>query len=504
MVSGPKIAFIGAGSARWTSRILIDIMLTKDLQNAEIRLMDIDDRRLEIIGRFAKRYSEELKIPLKIVVTKNRKEAIKEADFVISTVLAKGYTYYETMRAISEEHGYKYGINAVEWNFVGDYHTIWGYYQFKVHLDIARDIEELAPGAWFFIVSNPVFELTTLVGRESKVKVAGVCHGFLHFRAALEILAMRLAKEVLGKDITALCAMHDPECYRTMMQVIDFSELDYEMKGFNHVIWLTRFRYRGENAYRYVDDWIKEDAEKYWKVWREHTMSPWDVDLSPAAIDLYKTYGCLPIGDSVRGGTWKYHWDLKTKQYWYGPFGGPDSEIGNAIRVQTARRNIEEMAKLVFDESIPLLHRIPPRSSGEFLAPVMDSLYNDKSIDGYDVYLAPKVSPLRVPIYVNLMNNGVLDGIPNNVAVEIPVKVDGKGIHPKPVEQPPSKIYRYVLLYRLMRAEWALEAFLKGGRDSLFNWLIVDIRTKSTQQVNDVIDAILRMPGNEEMAKHYS
>ncbi|MEM0027091.1 MAG: hypothetical protein QXT53_04960 [Ignisphaera sp.] len=34
------------------------------------------------------------------------------------------------------------------------------------------------------------------------------------------------------------------------------------MKGFNHVIWLTRFRYMGENAYRYVDDWIREDAEK--------------------------------------------------------------------------------------------------------------------------------------------------------------------------------------------------------------------------------------------------
>jgi alpha-galactosidase len=55
-----------------------------------------------------------------------------------------------------------------------------------------------------------------------------------------------------------------------------------------------------------------------------------------------------------------------------------------------------------------------------------------------------------------------------------------------------------------MRAEWAIQAFLEGGRDHLFNWLIVDVRTNSVQQVNDVIDAILKMPGNEEMAKHYS
>jgi alpha-galactosidase len=30
-----------------------------------------------------------------------------------------------------------------------------------------------------------------------------------------------------------------------------------------------------------------------------------------------------------------------------------------------------------------------------------------------------------------------------------------------------------------MRAEWAIQAFLEGGRDHLFNWLIVDVRTNS-------------------------
>jgi alpha-galactosidase len=100
---GPKIAFVGAGSARWTSRILIDIWSTPGLKNSEIWLMDINDYRLGLIGKFAKRYAEEMKVPSKIHVTKDRKEAIKDADFVISSVLAKGYTYYETMRALSEE-----------------------------------------------------------------------------------------------------------------------------------------------------------------------------------------------------------------------------------------------------------------------------------------------------------------------------------------------------------------------------------------------------------------
>jgi len=54
-----------------------------------------------------------------------------------------------------------------------------------------------------------------------------------------------------------------------------------------------------------------------------------------------------------------------------------------------------------------------------------------------------------------------------------------------------------------MRVEWTLEANLKGGRDTLFHWLIMDIRTKSMKQIEDVIDAILKLPGNEEMAKHF-
>jgi len=503
LVKGPKISFIGAGSARWTSRILIDIFTNRDLQNSEIWLMDINDYRLDIITTFAKRYVDELKIPVRIYATKDRKEAIKDADFVISTVLVKGYTYYENMRDISEEYGYYRGINSVEWNMVGDYHTIWGYYQFKEHLDIARDIEELAPNAWFFIVSNPVLELSTMIGRETKVKVAGICNGFLGFRAALEILAMRLAKEKLKKNITSACAAHQPECVEAMLKLIDFSELDFEMAGLNHVIWLTKFTYKGENAYRYLDEWINEDAEEYWRVWRETTVNPWDLDLCPAAIDMYKTYGYLPIGDSVRGGTWKYHWNLKTKQYWYGPYGGPDSEIGCAFRVLVVRRNIEEMARIVYDSSKPIVSSIPPKPSGEVIATLIDSIYNDKPTDRYPLPV-PGPKPLYAPIYVNIMNNGAIQEIPNNVVVEIPVKVDSKGIHAKQIGGIPGKVYRYAILPRLMKMEWALEANLKGGRDTLFNWLIVDVRTKSIKQVDDVIDAILKMPGNEEMAKHFS
>ena len=500
---GPKIAFIGAGSARWTSRILADIFLKEDLRGSEIWLMDINDYRLNLISTLARRYVEELKIPTKIHATKDRREAIKDADFVISTALPKGYMYYEKMRNVSEECGYYRGINSVEWNYVGDYHTIWGYYLFKLHMDIARDIEELASDAWFFIVSNPVLELTTMVGRETKVNVAGICHGFLGYRSAIEVLAMRLAKEKLGKNITPYCAAHRTECHKKVTELIDPEHLDFEMKGLNHVIWLTKFKYKGEDAYKYLDDWIREDAEEYWSVWREHTASPWDLDLCPAAMDMYKTYGYLPVGDSVRGGTWKYHWDLRTKQYWYGPYGGPDSEIGCAIRILQVRRSVEEMTRIAFDTSKPVSQSMPLRPSGEVIVTLIDSIYNDKPTESYEIPFFGR--QMRAPIYVNIMNREkTIPNLPDNIAVETHVKVDGKGIHPIPKDAIPDKLYKYVMLPRIMRVEWALEANLRGGRDTLYQWLIVDVRTKDMKQIDDAIDAILKLPGNKEMAKHFS
>ncbi len=499
---GPKVAFIGAGSARWTSRILADIFLKEDLRGSEIWLMDINDYRLNLISTLAKRYVKELKIPTRIHATKDRREAIQEADFIISTALPKGYLYYEKMRDVSEECGYYRGINSVEWNYVGDYHTIWGYYLFRLHLDIAKDIEDLASDAWFFIVSNPVLDLTTVVGRETKVNVAGICHDFLGYRAAMEVLAMRLANEKLGKNITPYCAARRTEHYRDAMNLINLNDVEIEMGGLNHVIWLTKFKYKGEDAYKYLDDWIEEDAEEYWSVWREHTRSPWDLNLCPAAIDMYKTYGYLPVGDSVRGGTWKYHWNLKTKQYWYGPYGGPDSEIGCAIRILRVRSKVGEMARIAFDTSKSVSQYMPLRQSGEVIVNLMDSIYNDKPADNYEISFFGK--KMKAPIYVNIMNKGTVLNLPDNIAVETHVKVDGKGIHPILKGALPDKLYKYVMLPRITKVEWALEANLKGGRDTLFQWLIVDVRTKSMKQIKETIDAILKLPGNEEMAKHFS
>jgi alpha-galactosidase/6-phospho-beta-glucosidase family protein len=54
---------------------------------------------------------------------------------------------------------------------------------------------------------------------------------------------------------------------------------------------------------------------------------------------------------------------------------------------------------------------------------------------------------------VNILSRGTVSSLASDIAVEVPVYVDGEGIHLKPVSLTPSKIYRYALLHRLMSTE---------------------------------------------------
>ncbi|MGB9717206.1 MAG: alpha-glucosidase/alpha-galactosidase [Thermoproteota archaeon] len=451
-----KIAVIGAGSLAWSATLVRDLCLTPSLRGSVVTFMDINEERLNLIYAFAKRYASEVKADLAFEKTTDRRAALKDSDAVINTAMAGGHSYYEKMRQVSEKHGYYRGINSVEWNMISDYHTIWGYYQFKLALGVAKDIEELSPEAWLLQLANPVFELTTLISRETKTRVIGLCHGHLGY---LEI------SRILG---------------------LNPKNVDFEAIGFNHVIWLTRFKHDGEDAYPLIDDWIRNRAEEYWRVWREDQVNPFDVQMSPAAVDMYRIYGLFPVGDTVRGGTWKYHWDLETKRKWYGSLAGPDSETGWKVYLDMLQYNFDTIAAAIKDPA-PLTSVLPTQLSHESVVPIIDSLMNDKE----GVY------------QVNVLNKDTIDDLPDDVAVEIPARVDGKGAHRMRVERLPRRIVNYVLRPRMMRMEWALEAFLEGGRDTLFEWLITDPRTKSTEQVNQVIDDILSMPENLEMAKHF-
>jgi len=456
-LSGFKLTIIGAGSIAWSSRLIRDLCLTK-LNSVSVTLMDTDQRRLSLTYRFATRYASELKSNLKFEKTQDRREAIANADVVLNTAMVGGHQYYEAMRNVCEKHGYYRGINSTEWNMVSDYHTIWGYHQLKLMLEVAKDTEELSSNAWLIQVANPVLENTTLIHRSTKVKVVGMCDGYLNYYAVPKILGL------------------DPN--RTKSKCV----------GLNHDIWLTQFSSDDIDAYPLLDEWVNKESEKYLQRWRLEQTNPFDIRFSPAALDMYKRFGVFPIGDTVRNGTWKYHWSLEEKKRWFGPTGGPDSEIGWNSRLEHQRQIVDSLEKAVRDESTVLTEVVPPWTGDDPVVPLVASLLG---LDSGSVH------------QVNIANQGALAGVPDDVAVEVPAKVDSKGVHRLGVDRLPDPVMKYAILPRLIRVEWALHAFSEGGYDSLFDWIITDPRTNSNRQVDDVITALLSIPENEALAKHF-
>ncbi|MGC9002195.1 MAG: alpha-glucosidase AglA [Dictyoglomus sp.] len=459
-----KIAIVGAGSIRFSLQIIGDIAKTPRLNGTLISMVDVHEERLNASYILAKKYIEELEADLRFEKTKSLEEGIEGADFIINTALPfpqgheDGFIKYDLITQIGEKHGYYRGIDSQELNMVSTYtYGLISYYDLKLALDIAKAMKKYAPSSWLLQTANPVFEISQLLNRLTDIKVVGICHGF---HGVYEVFnSLRL----------------DPK------------EVDWQVAGVNHGIFLNRFLYRGKNAYPLLDEWIEKEAQNW------EPKNPWDLQMSPAVIDMYKFYGMLPIGDTCRNGTWKYNYNLETKKKWYGKFGGIDNEIERPKfheELRKGRRKIIELAKEVEkDKSIKLMDIWP-------------ELFNRDKLSGeqHVHFINSVTGGGNSRLILNVPNRGTISGIPDDVVVEIPVWVDESGIKHEKIE--PDLTHRIKIFYlipRILRMEWALEGFISKDVKVLEEILIRDPRTRSYEQVLSVLDEILSQPFNKEL-----
>ena len=441
-----KISLIGAGSATFSLGLVKDLCLTDGLSGSRVSFMDIDSERLDMIHRLASRYANELSADLSFESTTDREAALQDADFVINTVYVQGHYHERATRELTAKHGYYYGgVN------VGDF------YQLQMMLDVARDMERICPDAWLIQSGNPVSDGCTLMTRETDIKICGLCHG--HYPVY---------------DIARTIGLEHPE------------RVTWQAPGLNHEIWLTHFIYEGQDAYPLIDEWIETEGEEYWRT--HEAKQTHDNQLSRGAIHQYRMYGLMPIGDTVRGGGWWYHTDLKTKKRWFGePFGGPDSEIARPVHVEKLEKRIAEMTKLTNDPASSLVEAFGAEKTREQQVPIIDGLVNDH----------------EGQFQVNVPNRGALEGIPDDVVVEVPAIVNKKGIQPLRVGALPPKVMFEKILPYWLEQERNLLSFKTGDRSILLWDVLNSHQTRSYDQAVGVLDDMLAMEGNQQMAERF-
>ncbi len=450
-----KICIIGAGSASFSINLVKDVCINPLFKDATISLMDINEERLNSVYGMCKRFCEELGSKLNIIKTQDRREAMKGADFVLNVCLNGGQERFKQCIEVGYKNGYRFGGSLHVLHDEGFYIN---FHQFQLMESILVDMLDICPKAYFILVANPVQAGVTYLQRKYPMaKIVGMCHGF---NGAYKVA------EVMGME-------HD--------------DVHFEIAGVNHFIWMTSFRYKGQDAYPMLDKWLEEHNGVLASDEQLEKLAFHGDEVSKKAVDLYKRYGLFPIGDtpSAGGGAWgwEYHTDDATEaQYQCTPY-----DWYQKLFVANENRMLK-LKEQVADTSKKMSEMFSIKSSPEPMIPLIEGLAFDTD----------------TRVIVNVLNDGgYVEGIPTDYEVEVAARVDLQGVHPIHSKGLPKPLLAHLMRDRIAPVEIELDAYQNHSRDGLIDLILMDPWTKSRAQAEKLLDDILNLPLNADMKEYY-
>lgn len=208
-----KIAVIGAGST-YTPELIEGFILRRGSLNVEaIYLMDIDKKKMEIVGALTERILRKNSMQCRVMMTESLEEAIQGAHYVLSQVRVGKLD----ARIRDEKIPLKYDMLGQETTGAGGFmkalRTI------PVIMDIAGTMERLAPDAWLINFANPSGLVAEAVLNNTNVKMVGLCN----------------CPTSMIKDARAMVPG-------------SINEFDYDYVGLNHLSWITGVYADGRNV----------------------------------------------------------------------------------------------------------------------------------------------------------------------------------------------------------------------------------------------------------------
>lgn len=168
-----KVVTIGGGSSYTPELVEGFIKRYDSLPIKELWLVDIEEGRekLEIVGNLAKRMVEKAGVDMKVYLTLDRREALKDADFV-TTQMRVGLL---DARIKDERIPLELGMIGQETNGAGGMFK--ALRTIPVILDIVEDMKELCPYAWLINFTNPASMVTeAVINYGNWPKAVGLCN----------------------------------------------------------------------------------------------------------------------------------------------------------------------------------------------------------------------------------------------------------------------------------------------------------------------------------------
>lgn len=169
MSNGLRVSILGGGSA-YTPGLIEGFIRLKDTVPLErLVLMDIDSRKLSIVGAMVKAMLEAEMPGTRVDLTQDRMEAIQDMDFILCQIRVGGLAARHLDESIATELGLVGQETTGPGGFSMALRTI------PVMVEIARDIETHNPGAWLINYTNPTGLVAEAIHKACPVKVISIC-----------------------------------------------------------------------------------------------------------------------------------------------------------------------------------------------------------------------------------------------------------------------------------------------------------------------------------------
>ncbi len=424
-----KIAFIGAGSFGFTRKLVRDVLTFDHLADAELYLMDIDAERLEFSRKAVQKIVDLGGYPARIAATMDREEALRDADFVVVTILVGGPAVFRHDIEIPMAYG-------VDTN-IGDTRGPSGIFRamrtVPVMLDIARDMERLCPDALMLNYTNPMAMLCHAMERETDIALTGLCH------------SVQGTAKMLADWIDA-----------------DYRDIRYTCAGINHMAWYKEFTWRGEDAYPLIHAAITENEEIY--------------NQEQVRNEMYLALGYYVTESS--GHNSEYNWwfrkrnDLIEQYCTHGTNWNPGEYAYVLNRYREREEAWKQEAEAWFAADTP----IALERGHEYAAYIMEAIAGGE--------------PFQFNGNVN--NDGLVTNLPAGCCVEVPVWASRQGLEPVRVGAIPDACAMLTGLSAQIET-MAVEGILTGDPTLIYQAILHDPLTAAVLSLQEIRSMVNEM-----------
>jgi len=447
-----KITVIGAGSASFGENTLSAIMRSKKLRGSTLALVDRNAESLEIVRSLANRLNIEWEAQFIITAHTHHREALAGSDFVVNAIEVGAR---EGLWRSDFEIPIKYGVRQPYSENGGPGGFAHAARNIGPIMQIAHDMEQVCPDAWFVNFTNPMIRICDAVNRHSQIKVVGLCH---QIYVGYGMVGVALAKD-LGIEVPdGLTGMHaamdqHPLQQRVREQIVPL--VDIRAAGLNHFTWILS-----------IQD--KRTGEDLYPLFRKRFFEL-DPNFEPLTKDIFSAFGLFPVpGDTHLCEYLPWLSDPVTKPWEKYNIRLYDWDLFAEIR------NFE-------------LDRLNEMANGKR---TIDALLDTDSEGALEMIESVAGAGNHYHLAANLPNVGQIENLPQGAIVETPIIVDGSGIHPVHIGTLPNAIAELCRRETIV-AQLCVDATVDGNREKALQCFLLDPVITDIDTAKKILDDYL-------------